>query len=722
MVAQKKPAACDGQASKNGCTGIIAPIATEYKNCGVIPAELRNCAQWVCWKNIDRDGKPTKIPVQPNGTPAKSSDPETWSTYQAAVAQSHKYAGVGFVFSVDDDFAGVDLDGCRDPNSGYIEPWASEIIDRFEHAYIEVSPSRTGVKMFVRSGVQFDRGLIVDVPEQDKYGKTPAIEAYSSGRYFAVTGQALPNREALGDCTEAIEWLRTKVDAIKQASRKSTPSVIPSLPTWSDYQTDQRVIDRARAYIAKMPPAIAGQRGHDATFKAAISLVKGFKLDEQNAMSLMAEYNHLCQPPWEPRDLLRKVQEAANSTEVKEGYLLGELGCYDRKEPVRDNQHTKEAVQICTPTKQDDKPLPPLPMIRSIKTLADENPKLREVVVDGLLRVGETCNFIAASKAGKTFLAVGLALSVALGRKWLGRETKQGRVLIIDNELHGETLADRLRKVATAMETTVDELGGTVDTLSLRGHLLSLPNMGRVFNGIQAGTYRLIVLDALYRMLPDGTSESDNAQMTALYNMLDSYADQLNASFAVVHHSSKGEQGGKNVTDVGSGAGAISRAADAHLTVRPHEQDGLSVLEGRVRSFQSPEPQTIQFDWPLWTAVEGMEAVVRDPAAKQRQAREDARKTQKQHSDRTDVDFLLTIIPTKGIGKTDLRTKSGWGSGKFDRILGLAQTQWNVVDVKRLKRKGRAKPNYRVYRKHLTVSACLENQEPITNWEPDFTK
>jgi hypothetical protein len=117
-----------------------------------------------------------------------------------------------------------------------------------------------------------------------------------------------------------------------------------------------------------------------------------------------------------------------------------------------------------------------------------------------------------------------------------------------------------------------------------------------------------------------------------------------------------------------------------------------------------------------------MEAVVRDPAAKQRQAREDARKTQKQHSDRTDVDFLLTIIPTKGIGKTDLRTKSGWGSGKFDRILGLAQTQWNVVDVKRLKRKGRAKPNYRVYRKHLTVSACLENQEPITNWEPDFTK
>lgn len=290
-----------------------------------IPAELRNCAQWVCWKNTDRDGKPTKIPVQPNGSPAKSSDPETWSTYQAAFAQSHKYAGLGFVFSVDDDYAGVDLDGCRDPNSGYIEPWASEIIERFEHAYIEVSPSRTGVKMFVRSGVQFDRGLIVDVPAENKYGKTPAIEAYSSGRYFAVTGQVLPNRETLGDCTEAIEWLRTKVDAIKQASRKSTPSVVPAMAFSGGHQGDQRVIDRARAYIAKMPPAIAGQRGHDATFKVAIALVKGFALDEQNAMSLMAEYNRLCQPPWEPRDLIRKVQEAAKA-EIKEGYLLGELG------------------------------------------------------------------------------------------------------------------------------------------------------------------------------------------------------------------------------------------------------------------------------------------------------------------------------------------------------------------------------------------------------------
>lgn len=361
-----------------------------------------------------------------------------------------------------------------------------------------------------------------------------------------------------------------------------------------------------------------------------------------------------------------------------------------------------------------------LPKVVSVDSLIDGHPDLREVVVDGLLRLGETCNLIAATKAGKTFLAIFLALSVALGRKWLGRQTTQGRVLIIDNELHSATLAYRLKAVANAMGTTVGELAPYVDTLVLRGHLIDLRSMQRIVDGIQAGTYRLVVLDALYRMLPDGTSENDNAQMTALYNMLDAYASQLNASFVVVHHSSKGEQGGKNATDVGSGAGAISRAADCHLTIRPHEQDGLAVLEARVRSFKGPEPTTVQFDWPLWSVAEGVEAVIRDPAAKQRQAREEAKKTTKQHEDRTDVDFLLSLIPPKGILKTALRSKCSWGNSKFERILKLAQTQWKVIEVKPVKKRGRSKVNYRVRRKFLTVDAFLENAQPIETWEPNF--
>jgi putative DNA primase/helicase len=287
----------------------------------IIPAELQKCAQWVCWKNIDRDGKPTKIPVQPDGTPASSTDSNTWHTFDEVQSHAHKYAGIGFVFSVDDDFAGVDLDGCRDPQSGYIEPWASEIIDRFKDAYIEVSPSKTGVKLFCHSGIQFDRGLVADMQVEIKYGKKPAIEIYSTGRYFAVTGQMLPGRESVGDCTEGIEWLKAKVQAIRDA-RKPTVSALAPLPSSWNHATPTQAIERARAYIAKMPPAISGQRGHDATLKVALALVNGFNLDEQDAMPLLSEYNQTCQPPWEQRDLQRKLSEARKLRNGDSGYLL----------------------------------------------------------------------------------------------------------------------------------------------------------------------------------------------------------------------------------------------------------------------------------------------------------------------------------------------------------------------------------------------------------------
>ncbi|MGI6417616.1 MAG: hypothetical protein ACOX1P_18335 [Thermoguttaceae bacterium] len=61
-------------------------------------------------------------------------------------------------------------------------------------------------------------------------------------------------------------------------------------------------------------------------------------------------------------------------------------------------------------------------------------------------------------------------------------------------------------------------------------------------------------------------SENDNAAIMSLYNVIDGYAARLNTAWVNVHHASKGDQSGKGTTDVGSGAGAQSRAADTHLS------------------------------------------------------------------------------------------------------------------------------------------------------------
>ncbi|HPV11366.1 MAG TPA: hypothetical protein PKW83_11930 [Verrucomicrobiota bacterium] len=87
------------------------------------------------------------------------------------------------------------------------------------------------------------------------------------------------------------------------------------------------IIERARLYIGKCPPAISGQRGHDATFHVAAVLWNGFGLGESETMALLSEYNQRCVPPWSEAELIHKVKSAASAQHPDpRGYLLGDGG------------------------------------------------------------------------------------------------------------------------------------------------------------------------------------------------------------------------------------------------------------------------------------------------------------------------------------------------------------------------------------------------------------
>jgi putative DNA primase/helicase len=81
-----------------------------------IPEELTKLPHWVAWKAADRgNGKISKLPVNPmTGKYAKTNDPTTWGEYETAVAhcQNNGLQGIGYVFSKDDPFIGIDLDDC----------------------------------------------------------------------------------------------------------------------------------------------------------------------------------------------------------------------------------------------------------------------------------------------------------------------------------------------------------------------------------------------------------------------------------------------------------------------------------------------------------------------------------------------------------------------------------------------------------------------------------
>ena len=77
-------------------------------------------------------------------------------------------------------------------------------------------------------------------------------------------------------------------------------------------------IERARRYVAKMEPAIAGRRGHDQTFKVACRLTIMFQLTVEQAWPIMKSYNQRCQPPWDDIDLRRKLHEAMRTSKVRD--------------------------------------------------------------------------------------------------------------------------------------------------------------------------------------------------------------------------------------------------------------------------------------------------------------------------------------------------------------------------------------------------------------------
>ena len=111
----------------------------------------------------------------------------------------------------------------------------------------------------------------------------------------------------------------------------------------------------------------------------------------------------------------------------------------------------------------------------------------------------------------------------------------------------------------------------------------------------------MIVIDAKYRLFGNGLEENSNDDQTTFHNMIDKFAKEMNCPILLIHHATKGDQSGKSVTDIGSGGGSQSRAVDLHMTIRPHQQPGLAVLDAAVRSFAPVEPATLRWKWPIWS-------------------------------------------------------------------------------------------------------------------------
>ncbi|MFN3652199.1 MAG: hypothetical protein ACK47B_21690 [Armatimonadota bacterium] len=193
-----------------------------------IPAILRSAPQWVVWKaeiTPTSNGKATKVPYDPRtGKPAKSNDPATWQKYEHALSAYRKggYAGVGFMFSAPDPFAGIDFDKCINQETGEIAEWAREFLDELD-SYSEISPSGTGIKVIVRGRLP-RHGKGECHHKQTGFGddRAGAVEMYDELRFFTLTGRRLddypPTPEERADALTSV-YRRVFREKLEKAQR-----------------------------------------------------------------------------------------------------------------------------------------------------------------------------------------------------------------------------------------------------------------------------------------------------------------------------------------------------------------------------------------------------------------------------------------------------------------------------------------------------------------------
>lgn len=259
-----------------------------------LPPTMVSQNRWLCWRD-------KKVPIRPDGKPASSTDPATWSSFDDCLSAAGRWQGMGFALG--DGIVGIDLDSCND--DPFLAPWAKRILDRFP-SYAELSPSRTGVKIFGYSGgFHWTEGSKLMV-ETDQFGDhAPAVEVYFGSRYFCVTGERATRHRQLADCSDALEWLAA---IFRRARERETPQRKTS---HSPGPTELGMVERAARYLAATPGAVAGCGGHNHTYRIACKLVSYFGLSNETAIELLKEWNAKCDPPWSERELSHKVESAS---------------------------------------------------------------------------------------------------------------------------------------------------------------------------------------------------------------------------------------------------------------------------------------------------------------------------------------------------------------------------------------------------------------------------
>ena len=497
-----------------------------------LPLAMRRAKRWLLWKSIaNGDKKPRKVPHYADGgrrsgkldTPA---DAARLVTYAQAVKAMRGGAYTGLGFALGGGWQGLDLDGCRDASTGFIAPWAEEIISQTE-TYAEISPSETGIHL-IGKGDESLRAL-----GSNKSG----VEFYNAGRYFTVTGVPIGGKRRADLVTlapvydlAAKRWQQFAPVAPADAPSARRPSTTTSPLTWFD----------AKHQLKKHLPTLDFD-DRDQWLEAGMAIHKESDGSEEG-YQLWCEWSKLSDK-YDETDQWRTWQSFKRSENgVGVGTIIHKARAV--KEALRGESQgdaptgdwMKYAVDTMTRPYQ------------GVPTLPDP-----DFFVEGLILSKLAGSLVAQGGTGKTGLMMSLGVATALGRPWMGMAVKQGSFVLLSLDDPQDDLDYAMARMVEDMELTAAECAavyGHLKCVSLRGvdDVIAFAEVLSGGNAVRTEfaddlvkllssvpDLRCVALDTLRQFA--GGSANDDRVMTLATKSVTSIADRLGCSRTTVGKS-----------------------------------------------------------------------------------------------------------------------------------------------------------------------------------------
>ena len=275
-------------------------------------------------------------------------------------------------------------------------------------------------------------------------------------------------------------------------------------------------------------------------------------------------------------------------------------------------------------------------------------------LVEGLLLQGTKILIAAPSKAGKTWLLLLLAVSVANGTPFLGCRTKKARVLYLNLEILDKAFQKRCAMVCKAMG--IDAING-LHVWNLRGYEADIAKLAdKIIAEIKDhGGFDLIIIDPVYKCYAwrDENSASD---MANFLSNLERIASATGAAVVYSTHFSKGNQATKNTLDRVSGSGVFARDADTFISLTEHALEDHYTVELVVRNGPTMPSFVVKREVPLFHVVDDA-----DPAQLKRSNRRtrtagSAAPAQPGRPRTCSADDISGVLPSSGLRSSDWAT------------------------------------------------------------------